>query len=108
MPSDEHTFKLLRELEALPAPQSPNEEIVPTGERECPICKQRMESFEEQGVIIEACEEHGIWLDRGELEAILHRVRSRDRLSRDMAIRNAIKSERKAAQMWCAWTIAFD
>lgn len=37
----------------------------------CPICKQTMEKRKiPQGLVIDYCDEHGVWLDVGELEAI--------------------------------------
>ena len=37
----------------------------------CPICKEIMQKRKiPQGLIIDYCDEHGVWLDVGELEAI--------------------------------------
>ena len=37
----------------------------------CPICKEPMQKRKiPQGLVIDFCAEHGVWLDVGELEAI--------------------------------------
>ena len=38
--------------------------------RPCPVCRQGMEHEREHGVEIDVCEEHGVWLDAGELDKI--------------------------------------
>ena len=49
----------------------PKEEIERV--RFCPECKQPMQTINYQyssGVIIDKCSQHGVWLDKGELEKI--------------------------------------
>jgi Zn-finger nucleic acid-binding protein len=41
----------------------------------CPICQGEMKIDEYKSVHIDCCKEHGIWLDEGELEAILNNLR---------------------------------
>ena len=50
-----------------------NREVVPEGQRPCPICHELMTSAHEKGVLIDLCEEHGMWLDKDELRAIVRR-----------------------------------
>ena len=50
-----------------------NREVVPEGQRPCPICHEPMTSAHEKGVLIDLCEEHGMWLDKDELRAVLKR-----------------------------------
>ena len=38
--------------------------------RECPICKQSMHPKQVKGIEIDICDEHGVFLDRGELEKL--------------------------------------
>ena len=38
---------------------------------ECPFCKQRMQLKQLEGVKVDVCDEHGIWLDKGEIEALM-------------------------------------
>lgn len=49
-----------------------------TGEksRRCPVCRKKMEkaAFQDKPpVILDRCADHGIWLDRGELKAVISR-----------------------------------
>lgn len=53
------------------APASPEQT------RKCPICRKKMEKVmvgpESRQVLISRCKKaHGLWFDRGELEAVLH------------------------------------
>lgn len=48
-----------------------NAELVPEGERLCPICGEKMQTSLEFGVRIDLCPPHGMWLDQLELGAIL-------------------------------------
>jgi Zn-finger nucleic acid-binding protein len=48
-----------------------NDALVPPGQRPCPICKAIMRSEAQFGVGIDTCPEHGVWLDRGELDTIV-------------------------------------
>ena len=41
----------------------------------CPDCGKPMEVTEHHGVHVDWCRDHGIWLDGGELEAILNNLR---------------------------------
>lgn len=36
----------------------------------CPVCKKNMETEIYKGVEIEKCHDHGVWLDKGELEKV--------------------------------------
>ena len=41
----------------------------------CPKCPGKLESYTFQGVVLDRCSEcEGMWLDRGELEAIIRRI----------------------------------
>ncbi|MBI2972127.1 MAG: zf-TFIIB domain-containing protein [Candidatus Aenigmarchaeota archaeon] len=42
---------------------------------ECPVCNKRMEAREIRGIMTDVCNEHGIWLDRGELEKIMEKIK---------------------------------
>jgi len=41
----------------------------------CPVCGEAMESVEHHEVYIDWCREHGVWLDNGELEAMINNLR---------------------------------
>ena len=66
-----------------------NDQFVPPGQRECPICKKKMIVEKQQGVAVDLCKEHGIWLDVGELPTIISCVRAGERFDRMEAIRSA-------------------
>lgn len=80
-------------LDFLASLQSPahhqNEKLIPAGERTCPICVQKLSVEVAYGIAFDVCGDHGIWLDRGELESIIARIRSGERISRKQAIRDA-------------------
>ena len=54
-----------------------NAEIVPEGNRQCPICKNTMTIETEYGIQIDVCEQHGVWLDKDELGKLKGEVLSR-------------------------------
>ena len=47
-----------------------NAEIVPEGNRQCPICNETMSIETEYGIQIDVCVQHGVWLDKVELGKI--------------------------------------
>lgn len=108
METDEEILAYLHELELNAAAVTPNEQIVPSGERRCPICQETMRCVSEQGVMIERCDDHGVWLDTGELQSIIGQIKRRHRLSSKIAIRNARDSGKKSALLWGAWSLLFD
>lgn len=38
----------------------------------CAICQKAMYEKEVKGILIDVCDLHGVWLDRGELNHLLH------------------------------------
>jgi len=50
----------------------------PRGDRRCPVCRRAMESLETNGeasIVLNRCpSKHGLWFDRGELEAVVKAV----------------------------------
>ena len=70
-------------------PSHHNEDITPEGERPCPICGEAMDTKKKRGVAIDVCEEHGVWLDQGEMSKIIERIRKRDALAYEKMIRQA-------------------
>jgi Zn-finger nucleic acid-binding protein len=53
----------------------------------CPHCAQVMEPMPYHGVIIDWCRDHGVWLDSGEMEAILNNLRLDPNYIRGVALR---------------------
>lgn len=60
------------------------------GQRACPVCGERMEVVAQGKVEIEVCEAHGVWLDKGELEAITESRARFERLNSRAARRRAV------------------
>lgn len=59
--------------------------------RPCPVCGSIMNMTQVEGVTVDTCEEHGIWLDRGELEliALKHKAKGlKNRMRRQKELRN--------------------
>tara|TARA_B100000579_G_C22504261_1_gene698447 strand:- start:232 stop:624 length:393 start_codon:yes stop_codon:yes gene_type:complete len=53
----------------------------------CPICECQMKLEKYEGVVIDWCGEHGVWLDSGELDAILNNLRLKPGYLRGVALR---------------------
>ncbi len=85
--SVDETLEFLQSLEATCT--SSNDQLVPPGERECPICKEKMNAEVVEGVTLDSCQQHGVWLDFGELEAITTRIRRGQRINRAYAVKRA-------------------
>lgn len=85
-----------------------NAETVPEGRRRCPICGESMIVEKKSGISIDVCPDHGIWLDRGELPAIIRAVRQRERRLRTRAVREARRSGKVSGSMFGFWSLIFD
>ena len=86
------TLQFLQELECSHSESaSLNDEIVAPGERECPICKRKMIVQGREGLSVDACPDHGVWLDSGELEAIIGRLRRGAKINNDHAYKLGYK-----------------
>jgi Zn-finger nucleic acid-binding protein len=57
-----------------PEPKHRNDEVRPSGERPCPVCKEALGSKLDRGISLDVCEQHGVWFDRGELDRLLANV----------------------------------
>ena len=88
----------------------PNDVLRPAGERPCPICGRPMRPFEAEGVTLDGCPQHGVWLDRGELKLLYQRVQlqqsSADKLSW-RAERRQIAATTRARMASAATRVAF-
>lgn len=105
---DSEAFDFLAELERDEVNSQSNDSLVPPGQRECPICKRPMLVEVESGVHVDVCNDHGVWLDRGELPAIISRIRSGARISRTAAIRRAKREGKLSGAMFGIWALLFD
>ena len=77
-------------------------------DKPCPICGKHMAVEDFNGVTIDACQNHGVWLDRGELPAIASRVGSRQRIRAVDAIRKARLDGKISGAMLGAWSLMLD
>ncbi len=70
-----------------PAPRPhENVKLIAEGQRHCPICHQVMETARRSDDWIDVCAEHGVWLDRFELERMfMRRARRAGRRTRVVA-----------------------
>ena len=69
----ESTSDLVAALQEMAAVEGhENEGVVPRGERPCPICGQAMRPEPHGPVEVDVCPAHGVWLDNGELIALLN------------------------------------
>jgi len=69
----------------------PNADLVPEGERPCPICGSPMDVVSHDGVSVDECRHHGVWLDYGELEKVVAKARRITRRECRAAAREAKK-----------------
>ena len=91
-----------------PEPAHPNREIVPEGQRLCPICGDRMIPKRKEGITIDTCEEHGVWLDKNELPRIIYRIKYKGRMNYERELKRA-KKEYKMHGICLGWlSLLFD
>ena len=95
----DETLKFLQSLECLHSESvSPNDDIVAPGERECPICGKKMLVEGREGMSVDTCPNHGVWLDSGELEAIVGRIRRGGKINSDYAYKKGYEKGYQAGQ----------
>jgi Zn-finger nucleic acid-binding protein len=82
---------------------SPNAALVPEGERRCVICGGRMTQQIQEGVAVDVCEEHGIWLDKGELPRIISHIRERGHEVRRAAMWRTYEQGKKEGRVEGVW-----
>jgi Zn-finger nucleic acid-binding protein len=67
----------------------PENVLNPEGKRPCPVCGSIMTTETRNKVSIDGCAQHGIWLDRGELEKIVSGVKIASRRKGRIARKDA-------------------
>ena len=80
----------------------------PHGERPCPVCGEKMKLAERTGTEIDICEEHGVWLDAGELAAIVTRVKRQQRHKSSIAYKRGKASGKVSGVLWGPLSFLFD
>lgn len=77
----------LEQLSSGEALKHRNDELKPPGQRSCPICGQTMQTFESEGIMLDGCPGHGVWLDTGELKLLFERIEMQGGSQRKLARR---------------------
>lgn len=85
-----------------------NNEIVPGGERACPICGEHMDVEQMSGVNVDVCASHGLRLDRGELPRILSNSNAGVRRRHADSIRKAKWEGKPSALIFGVWSLLGD
>ena len=75
-------------LRELAASALPPEHEVSTDPRPCPVCGRTMELLKHFDVVMDVCDDHGVWLDQGELALILERTYWHRREAEDVSSYN--------------------
>ena len=73
------------------ATNASNRRAVAEGDRPCPICGEKMDSEKTQGILVDVCEAHGVWLDKGELSNVIRR-------SQEDAVKEAMRTAGDSGQ----------
>src|SRR5262249_24012808 len=60
------------------------------GPRPCPVCGAKMELVAQGKIEIDVCAQHGVWLDKGELEALVESRARFERMKGRQAARRAL------------------
>ncbi|SRR5258706_12894762 len=83
-----------------------------SGTLPCPVCAVLMHVEVKQHVEVDVCAQHGVWLDKDELEGIAQAIRARtrtfERAVRRVAVDKAKRSGRLAGTNFGFWSLLFD
>ena len=77
----------------------------------CPACGEVMEVKKYKDVHIDVCQEHGVWLDRGQLEAIDARFRAKLKRKAKFAEESRKQAKRKGkleGMVFRGWSLLWD
>jgi Zn-finger nucleic acid-binding protein len=85
-----------------------NDALVSPGQRPCPICGKLMKTEGQFGVGIDACPEHGVWLDRGELEMIVRSAKAVPESIRWQVIEKARRDGKMKGALFGWWAFLVD
>ena len=88
--------------------QIPGVDEIREGDRPCPQCGRRMDVQVRKGTKIDVCPDHGIWLDKGELDEILAAVRGSVRRNQRAAVRRARKDGKVSGALFGWWALLGD
>ncbi|MCE9584910.1 MAG: zf-TFIIB domain-containing protein [Planctomycetes bacterium] len=82
----------------------PLDEVRP-GKVPCPVCKRAMRIEKKGPVEVDVCGEHGVWLDKGELERILSAMRGRAARVRHLAVKMERSASRRQPHDYGWWSL---
>ena len=85
-----------------------NSKIVPEGERKCPICGETMYVEKIKGISTDICEEHGIWMDKGEFTKITRKIKSKMLIDQTIAVKHAKLEGKASGSIFGAWSFLFN
>ena len=105
---NDDTLRFLDELEADLPPAGSNESQVASGERPCPICGDTMEVTTDFGINMDYCDDHGIWLDAGEMPRMISKLRAGNLVDRRRAVRRARRDGKMAGALFGTWSLMFE
>ena len=105
---NDDTLRFLDELEASLPPEGSNESQVAPGERPCPICGDTMEVTTDFGINMDYCDDHGIWLDAGEMPRMISKLRAGNLVDRRRAVRRARRDGKMAGALFGTWSLMFE
>ena len=77
----------------------------------CPVCERRMAVKKYKGFAINVCQEHGVWLSKGELEAIDTKFRVKLRRKAQFAEESKKVAKRKGkieGMVFRVWSLLWD
>ncbi len=77
-----------------------NSELVREGARQCPMCGETMAVEAQHDIILDVCEEHGIWFDTDELEGLIARRKNRTRLRTRRQLKEAERRGKVDGLFW--------
>jgi Zn-finger nucleic acid-binding protein len=97
--------KALEQLSGSPLQRNDNDDVVPSGQRQCPICDSVMRVEAHGDIAIDVCPAHGIWLDNGELEQLLRVAAGRDGRINVEAIRRARQDGKISGALLGVWSL---
>lgn len=78
------------------------------GTRPCPVCAEVMSVERLNGVSVDVCDAHGIWLDNGELERIVFVRKAKD-VQKRMRVQKKLRNKaRRGGAVSGGWTFLLD
>lgn len=74
----------------------------------CPVCGARLRVEAKKGVAIDVCDEHGMWLDQGELDTVILKLQARMGRRHRRRVASARREGKMAGSVFGWWSLLFD